>query len=474
MLTSMSSSRSTKWLAVVTVAIGVFLSTIDGSIVNVALPVMAREFGAPFYAIQWVVLAYLSTLVTLMMVAGRLADLRGKKPLYLLGFIVFTLGSVACGMAPNIGWLVAMRVVQATGAAFVMALGPAILLDVFPPSERGQALGIIGLMVSIGLISGPTLGGLILGTFRWQTIFFVNLPFGVVGSILLQLVIPKSPKPSAQPFDLLGALLLFVTLLSFLLAVTLGPRTAFRAPYLPGLLVLALVAGFGFVKTELSRAQPLVELRIFRDVGLRLNVITGAMTFFASAGLVFLVPFFLQDLQGRSPSEAGVLLVVSPLVMGLVAPLAGRLSDRIGTRPLTLAGLGFVTVGYLLLGTLELDTSGLGFVARVVFLGLGMGVFQSPNNSAIMGAVARDKVGVASALLSLTRTLGQTTGIAVGGALFAVLVHGLAPSAITDARHGSALVQMQALRWTARCLALVIVAALLLLVRHSWQKRRAA
>lgn len=455
-----------------TVSIGVFLSTIDGSIVNVALPVLARELGAPFAAVQWVVLAYLLTLVTLMMVAGRLADMRGKKRLYLFGFVVFTAGSLACGLSSHIGWLVASRVLQGIGAAFVMALGPAILMDVFPPKERGQALGMIGLMVSVGLISGPTVGGLILGLFRWQAIFYVNLPFGVFGIFLLLRVIPEAKRPEPQPFDLSGTFLLFGTLLPFLLAVTLGPRNGFHSPYLFGLVVLSVLCAVTFVKKELSIAHPLVDLRIFRDSELRLNVITGAITFFASSGLIFLVPFFLQDLQGRSPAEAGALLVVSPLAMGLTSPVSGWLSDRIGSRPLTLMGLCLVITGYLLLSTLAIDTTGLGYVGRVVFLGLGMGLFQAPNNSAIMGAVPRDKVGVASGLLSLTRTCGQTAGIAIVGALFAGLVHFFCAGPLVDARLGSAVIQMQAFRWTTRCLALVIALALGMLLQHSLRHRR--
>jgi EmrB/QacA subfamily drug resistance transporter len=456
------------------VALGVFLSTLDGSIVNVALPVLARELGASFASVQWVVLTYLLTLVTLMMVAGRLGDLRGKKQLYLFGFVTFTLGSLSCGLSSSVGWLLGSRILQGAGASFVMALGPAILVDVFPPNERGRALGWIGLMVSVGLVSGPTVGGLLLGLLPWQAIFFVNLPFGVFGTILVSRVLEEGKRETAQTFDLLGALLLFAALLSFLLAVTFGPRTGLHSPLFLTLGGIAVVLGTAFVRRELRVRHPLVDLGLFRDSGLRLNVVTGVITFFSSSGLVFLVPFFLEDLQKRSPSEAGVLLVVSPLAMGLMSPVSGWLSDRIGSRPLTLVGLCFVIVGYLLLSTLELGTGGLGYVGRVMFLGLGMGIFQSPNNSAIMGAVPRDKVGVASGLLSLTRTCGQTTGIAVVGASFAGLVHHLADSPLLDARHASAAVQLRAFQWTARGLALLITSALALLLHHSWQGRRRA
>ena len=446
------------------VAIGVFLSTIDGSIVNVALPTLAHELDAPFAAVQWVVLAYLLTLVTLMMVAGRLADLRGKKPLYAAGFVIFTIGSLCCGLSPSIGWLLTARVLQAVGASLLMALGAAIATEAFPREERGRAMGLIGLMVSIGLISGPTLGGLILGVLPWQAIFFVNLPLGVFGTALVLRVVPVQPRPPRQPFDLRGAVLLFVTLLSFLLAVTLGPKAPPGAPHILALGLVALVGGVSFVRLERTIEHPLVDLGIFRTSTLSVNVVTGSLVFVASSGLVFLVPFYLQDLQGRTPAEAGLLLVVSPLVMGLSAPISGWLSDRIGTRPLTVVGLVTLLVGYLLVGGLREDTPAWEYLARVFWVGLGMGIFNSPNNSAIMGAVPRERLGVASGLLSLTRTLGQTTGIALVGASWAALTLLFDPTGAVDARDAPAAIQLHAFRWTAIGLSVLVSAGVVLAV----------
>lgn len=445
------------------VAIGIFLSTIDGSIVNVALPTLARSLGAPFVAVQWVVLAYLLVLVSLMMVAGRLADMYGKKPLYASGFIVFTIGSLLCGLSPSVHVLVASRVVQAIGAAFLMALGAAIVTEVFPPRERGKAMGIVGVMVSIGLVSGPTLGGLILGTFTWHAIFFVNLPLGILGTVMVWRFVPNTKGSSAQTFDLLGAALLFVSLLSFLLAITLGPRASFRSPLVLGLGTCAIACMVTFVRTERKALHPLVDLTMFRNSTLATNVATGLLAFVASSGLVFLLPFFLQDVQGRSPREAGVLLITGPIMIGIASPLSGWLSDRVGTRPLTVLGLAILVVGYGLVSTLSATTSAPAYVAKVMWIGLGMGTFQSPNNSAIMGSVPSDRLGVASGLLSLTRTLGQTTGVALIGAAWAALVrlnsHAADPTAAPiDA-------QLHALQWVARGVALLLCVALALAVR---------
>ncbi len=444
------------------VAIGVFLSTIDGSIVNIALPTLARELRAPFAAVQWVVLAYLLVLVTLMMVAGRLADVYGKRSLYCTGFVIFTLGSLACGLATSVVYLVMARVLQGVGASLLMALGAAIVTEIFPPQERGKAMGIVGMMVSVGLISGPTLGGIILSAFSWHAIFFVNLPLGVIGTALVLRVVPTGAPPLRQPFDMRGALLLFSALLCFLLAITLGPHASFTSFWIVVLGAVAMVGFVAFVRTELAVAYPLVDLSMFRNSTLATNVITGSLVFVASSGLVFLLPFFLQNVQGRSPREAGLLMITAPLMVGVTSPVSGWLSDRVGTRPLTAIGLGMLVFAYGFISTLTSDTSTLGYIGRIVWVGFGMGIFQSPNNSAIMGSVPRERLGVASGLLSLTRTLGQTLGVALMGALWAALVHHYDGTHTAAATMAPVSAQLLGLRWVARGISLILCTALAL------------
>ncbi len=356
-----------------------------------------------------------------------------------------------------------------------MALGAAIVTEVFPPQERGRAMGMIGMMVSIGLISGPTLGGIILGSFTWHAIFFVNLPLGIAGTLLVLRVVPQRLQASRQPFDFPGAILLFVALLSFLLAVTLGPHAHFPKPLLVALIAISIVGFVWFVRSELRTEHPLVDLAIFRNSQLATNVVTGVLVFVASAGLVFLLPFFLQNVQGRTPREAGLLLITGPLMIGLTAPASGWLSDIVGTRPLTVFGLSVLVVAYCLVSTLAANTGTVGYVSRVAWVGFGMGVFQSPNNSAIMGSVARDRLGVASGLLSLTRTLGQTTGVALVGALWAALVRWHAGTHVIDAARAPVEAQLRALRWVARIIALIVGIALCIAIAN-WvrSKRRTA
>jgi EmrB/QacA subfamily drug resistance transporter len=410
---------SKKWLVMLAVGMGIFLATIDGSIVNIALPTLTEDLQTSFATVQWVVLSYLLTVTTLMLGVGRLADMRGKKRLYALGFVVFTVGSVLCGLAPGVYWLIGFRVLQGVGAAMTMALGTAIVTEAFPPGERGKALGISGAIVSIGIVIGPTLGGLLLQAFSWHAIFFVNLPVGILGTLLALRHVPAIQPPGGQRFDFSGALTLFVSLLSLLVALTLGQNRGFGDRYVWLLLVIFTAFLAVFIAIELRVPQPMIDLRLFQDRLFTISLVTGSLTFVAMAGTVLLMPFYLQDLLGYSPRQAGLLLSVVPAALGVLAPLSGSLSDRFGTRPITLAGLAILLVGFITVSTLDAETTSLGYILRFLPVGLGLGVFQSPNNSAIMGAAPRERLGIVSGMLAVNRTLGQTTGIAVLGALWA-------------------------------------------------------
>jgi EmrB/QacA subfamily drug resistance transporter len=413
------------------VGMGIFLSTIDGSIVNVALPTLEQAFDTRFAVVQWVVLAYLLAITTLMLTVGRLADMRGKKPIYAAGFVVFTIGSVLCGLAPTIYWLIGFRVLQAIGAAMILALGMAIITEAFPRHERGRALGISGSIVSIGIILGPTLGGLLIDALSWHWIFFVNLPVGIVGTLLALRYVPDVRPSGDQRFDFLGAVTLFFGLLALLFALTLGQEWGFddgRVWLLLGSFVLFVAL---FVAVELRAPQPMIELRLFASRLLTVNLLTGLATFIAISGTLILMPFYLEAVLGYPPRQVGLLLAAVPIGLGIAAPISGSLSDRFGSRPITVIGLVLLIGGYYALSTLTTVTSAAGFVLRFLPLGVGMGIFQSPNNSAIMGEAPQGRLGIVSGLLAVTRTLGQTAGIALIGALWASRVYfhaGAAPA----------------------------------------------
>jgi EmrB/QacA subfamily drug resistance transporter len=376
-----------------------------------------------------VVLAYLLALGTLMLSMGRLGDMIGKKPIYVTGFVIFTLGSVLCGLAPNVYWLIGFRVVQAVGGAMIMALGMAIVTEAFPPAERGRALGLTGSMVSIGIVLGPTLGGLILDVASWHWIFFVNLPVGIAGTLMVMRFVPARRPAGRQRFDLAGALIFFAGMLAMLLAVTIGQQAGFDDGRVVLLFAIGAAAAAAFVVVERRTVQPMLDLGLFRNSLFSINLASGWLTFVAMSGTTFLLPFFLQGVLGYDPAKAGLLMASVPLVVGVVAPLSGALSDRVGTRPITVVGLALVMLGFWALSTVSTGMTPLGYVLRFIPVGIGLGTFQSPNNSAVMGAVPRERLGVASGLLSITRIVGQTTGIAVLSAMWAgrVLVHNGAP-----------------------------------------------
>jgi len=409
---------SRKWFVLAAVGMGVFLGTIDSSIVNVALPTLERTFGTEFAIVQWVTLAYLLTVTTLMLGMGRLGDMIGKKPVYATGFVIFTLGSLLCGIAPSIYLLITFRVLQAFGAS-MMTLGMAIITEAFPAQERGKALGISGSLVSIGIITGPVVGGLILSAVSWRWIFYVNLPIGIIGTWMVLRYVPEPRTTTRERFDFLGAGAMFVALCALLLGLSIGQNTGFTAAIPIVLFGISLASLIGFILIELRSTYPMIDLAMFRNRLFDVNLITGLLSFITIAGPLLLMPFYLENIMGYPPSMVGLFMTVTPILMGVTAPLAGSLSDRIGTRPVTVAGLAILACGYAVLTTLNTETSALGYILRFLPIGVGMGIFQSPNNSAILGSVPRTRLGIASGLLATSRTLGQTTGIAVLGAFWA-------------------------------------------------------
>jgi len=464
---------SRKWYVLSAVGMGVFLATIDGSIVNVSLPTMERAFQTDFALVQWVVLSYLLTVTTLMLGIGRLADIYGKKPIYTTGFIVFTTGSVLCGLSPTIYTLIGFRVVQAVGASMIMALGMAIVTEAFPRSERGRALGISGTIVSVGIAVGPTLGGLIVQNLSWHWIFFVNLPIGIVGTWMVIHNVPAFKPPGGQRFDYWGALTLCVSLLSLLIALTFGQRFGFGDPIVLLLLGACILFLGAFIVIELRMDQPMIDLRLFRSSLFSVSLTTGFMIFICLAGSLLLMPFYIQNVLGYDPQQTGLLMATVPVALGIIAPVSGSLSDRFGSRPITVAGLAMLAIGFLAVSSLDAETTTLGYVLRFLPVGLGVGIFQSPNNSAIMGAAPRDRLGIASGMLAVTRTLGQTTGIAVLGALWAGQVFMHAGEVLTGgATAAPILAQVFALRDTFVVVSILIFAALLLSIWGLREERK--
>jgi EmrB/QacA subfamily drug resistance transporter len=454
---------SRKWLIMTTVGMGIFLATIDSSIVNVALPTLVSQFDTKFALVQWVVLAYLLTLATLMLTVGRLGDIVGKKPIYASGMVIFTVASFLCGVESSIYGLIGFRILQGIGAAMMIALGTGILTEAFPPSERGKAMGMAGAFVSIGIIVGPTIGGILIEALSWHWIFFVNIPVGIIGTYLVIRFLPGTRIRKNQRFDYLGAITLFLSLSSFLLALTLGQQAGFTSNIIIILVIAWLIFFLFFLLIELRVDQPMVELRLFRNELFSLNLLTGFISFVCLGGTIILMPFYLENVLKYDPRQVGFLLAVVPLAAGFTSPLSGHLSDRTGTRLISSVGLLILVGGYLGLTTLSSETTTLGYVLRFLPIGLGVGIFQSPNNSAIMGTAPRERLGIVSSLLSITRTLGQSSGIAAIGAFWFYRVSQYAGTTIKEgATRTSASDQINGLQDTFVAISVLMILALIL------------
>ena len=367
-------------------------------------------------------LAFVLTQATLMLVMGRLGDTFGKKPIFLSGVVIAVIGATLCGLAPNIYWLIGLRIVQAVGVAMAMALSFGIAAEAFPPQERGMAMGTIGAIVSIGIVIGPIVGGFVLDVLSWRWLFFLNLPLALLSLPFGLRNIPHLRQGTGGSFDYLGSVIFFLSLLAFLMATTFGQRTGFGEPWILLLMGMAVFFLVVFLIVEAKVMAPVVDLQLFADARFSVNLLLRYLSFIIFVSVSLLLPFYLQNMLGYSPRMVGLLLTVIPVAFGVSAPIAGRLSDRFGVRLVSTTGLLFLFMGALAVSTLRIDTTIWGYILRTIPLGLGMGIFQSPNNSAIMGAAPESRLGMASSLLSVIRTLGRSSGIAILGALWTARV----------------------------------------------------
>jgi EmrB/QacA subfamily drug resistance transporter len=414
-----------RWLGLAGIGTGVFMFTLDGSIVNVALPTLADALGASLAAVQWVPLAYLLVLTSLVMGAARLGDMHGRKRAYLFGLGLFVAASMLCGLAWSIEWLIAFRALQGLGAVFVSALGGAIVAQTFPPNERGRALGVIASCVTLGVALGPTIGAFVIHLVGWRWMFLVNIPVGLAAMAIVTRVIPDlAPAKTRLPFDWLGTLLIAVSLASFSLGLTFGQRQGFGAALPLVLFAVAAVALLAFLVTETQVDAPVLEMKTFVNRPLSAGLSMSTLAFITLGAVSFTLPFFLQLGLGLPIATVGLLMAISPVLGAVVGPISGTLTDRFGPRWVSVIGLALMSVGALLLSTLGHQTPIWRFALSVAPVGMGMGFFSSANNSAVLNSVPRERLGVASGLLSLARTLGQSTGVPIAAALFGVFALG--------------------------------------------------
>lgn len=409
-------------LAMLGVNLMVFMATLDMSIVNVALPTLVESLATDFATIQWVVLSYVLVIASLLLLVSRLGDMRDKKRIFTAGLVLFILSSLCCGLAPSVRWLIAFRALQGIGAAMSQSLGMAIVTQIAPPSSRGRALGFIGGTVAMGLMLGPPLGGVLIGLAGWRSMFLLNVPVGLVALWVVRRYMPALPPIKAgERFDLPGAVAASLTLGCYCLGMTLFQRQGLGDPGALALLGLALAGLAVFIRIERRAPVPMLDLSLFANPLLTLPLAMSVLVFITGAS-GFIMPFFFQIAQGRSVTEMGLIMMILPASMALSAPVSGSLADRYGSRIICLVGLVVLCGGCLALGTLTADTPWWGYLLRTLPVGLGIGIFQAPNNSAIMGQMPPHRLGVGSGLANYARVFGQSTGLPLVGTLFASLV----------------------------------------------------
>ena len=415
------------------VCLGQFIVGLDQRSLLIALPTLARYFHSDLTSIQWVLLIYDLTLIGLVISVGRVADLFGRRKIYCTGFLLFVTSAALCGFAQSVGQLIALRGIQAIGGAMISANGRAIISMNFPSTRRGKALGFASMAFHVGFLTGPTLGGFIIDSIGWRWLFFVNLPVGIWASWLAWRIIEESHDRSAdRSVDIPGAILLFATQALLIYGLNQLPHAGWGAASVTRPLLAAVAMFSLFIVVELKTKAPILSFLLFRE---RLFTAAIFSLFFitsAQSAISFLMPFYLQNIMHFTPTQMGWIVIANSVVIVLVAPFAGWLSDRLGSRLLCTVGAGLIVAGQFFISTLALDSSVARIIFPLIFTGFGWAIFNSPNQSAILGSVPHDKLGTASGMNTTMARTGGAMGVAISTTVFtyALAAAGLSPAEI--------------------------------------------
>ena len=420
MISAIKSSPNFKWWVFSTIAIGTFLSVVDHGSVLVALPNIERHFGSDLPSVQWIVVGYALAISVLILPMGRLGDIIGRKQVYIGGMVIFVVAAALAGVSPNLGSLIAAKIFQGVGSAMVQSAGIAMVITSFPGTERGKALGTHLSVVGAGAIAGPAIGGLLVSAFEWRSVFFANVPVGIFTIFISMLILPlDKPEPVAegearQRFDWGGAVFSGLALLGFLLVVGNGDRLGWTSGLIVSGAIATVLVSAAFVWWELHFPTPMLDLSLFKRKLVSFGVAAGWFSFLGSSASRFMMPFYMQRVLELSPREVGLLLIPPAMCMVLLGPISGRLSDRFGSRGLTVGGLTVSAVAWVIMATSLTEFSPkLLIVVLLMAQGAGTALFNSPNNSSILSAVERSQYGVVSALTQLVRNSANVTSIAI-------------------------------------------------------------
>lgn len=416
-------SRSRRLVVIASLGVGTFVTALSNSVLNAILPLVADAFVTDISAVEWIVTTFLLVQSGTLLTFGRLGDMFGHRRVYLAGLVIFIVGLVLCALSPSVPTLILARIVQAIGAAMFIANSSPILTVIFPPSQRGRVLGIQATTVYVGLAAGAPLGGFLADQFGWQSVFLIPIPFAALALITSwQALRVETPPARREQFDLIGAGVYLVGLVVVLLALNRGRSWGWTSELTIGCLVLGIIALIAFVIHERRTPVPMLDLSLFRQRSFTSPVISSMMNYSAAAGTTFILPFALIQGRGLSPGQVGIILSAQPVVMAVMASLSGALSDRIGSRIPATLGMSILSIGLFALSWMSLDTPLWLLGVGLAVVGLGIGLFTSPNNSSVLGAVGPERRGVASGILSTARTLGNVLGIGMAGAVYATVL----------------------------------------------------
>ena len=440
-VTRVESKPSHRWLVMASVGVGSLLGSLDAGVVNIALPTIRRLFGSEIATAEWVIAIYLLMVCGFLLTFGRIGDLRGQKPVYVSGFATFIVSSALCGLAPSIAMLILFRALQGIGGAMIVSSGPAILTQTFPPSQRGKVLGLQVLMVYLGSMTGPMVGGWLTDRFTWRAIFYINVPIGLIALVLSSKFIPwVKPANKHERFDFPGAVLFLATFSVLLISLNQGHTYGWTSSYIVRMFAAAVLLLAVFVLVESRTRAPLLDLGLFRVPTFSLSATSAICNYVATFSIAFLLPFYLIQGHELSSSSAGMLMTIQPLVMVICAPIAGALSDRVGTRWPAMVGMALLAVAMYLLSRLG-PTSSLAYTGIVIgTVGFGTGCFVVPNNSTLMGSAPKNRQGIAAGVMATARYIGMILGVGISGAIFTTFIRVHTQAAFFSGIHYSFLV----------------------------------
>ena len=416
--------QKNRWWILVAVGLFTFMSTLDGTIVNIALPVISKNLNISMSQSEWVVSLYLIVVCSFILFFGKLSDLHGKIKIFRLGAIFFIAGSLLSGFRVNLVFLLVSRAIQAFGAAMTMATNNGIITEIFPSTERGKALGTIGSFVALGSIAGPGLGGLILSHLSWSYIFWLNVPVGIIAAIIGAIFLPKDITFTNAVLDKKGSFGFALGMITLFGGVFLGQQLGFTSVPVLTMLIIGLISFIWFVYTENHTTNPLLQFNLFKNPDFSVSLLCALLIFITNFFFNVVTPFYLENALHLAPSQAGIILMILPVVQLFAAPVAGTLSDKIGPKLITFIGLVLLLVSQIGYSLCNLHSSIWLFIISIAIMGLGSGIFSSPNNSLVMSSVEQKNLGVAGSINSLSRNLGMVIGISSATTiLFAAMSH---------------------------------------------------